>query len=569
MKKTFTLIMAIALTLSISLTNAQVMITQVYEGTSYNKCVEITNIGSAAVDLANPQITMKMYANATSIGTTLFSRALTGSLNPGQSMILYHPQLTVPSYVSTYSPKDTAKNICNFNGVGSSSAPTTSTDILALYTGATLSDVFSAGTFQWNDKSYCRNFGSTPNASWTESEWTLASLTEVANAGPTDVRRLGYYGAPSPLFWINYPYNNATVNGANQNISFTVQNFVVGTVGGSGVTGHIHYVLDGGAPVMVYTSAPIALTGLSAGSHQMMIQLVDNNHAPLSPVVSDTVTFTVSLAALTNATIYNIQNPVNPAGDSYYKDSTITASGVVTGTSLANGYFIQNGSGTFNGIYVFDATHQPALGDSVKVAGKVAEYYNCTEFTNISSYDVIASGILVPAPVSLSIAAARAEQYEGVLVRLSDVVCTKSLTAYWMVSLGADSISVDKLLYTNSGVVNNHYNITGIMHYAFSKWQIEPRSAADISSTSGVSSIDNFGEIKAYPNPANTVLSISNIKNASKIELLNIHGQTIQTVDIAGNNQTSINVENLNSGFYFVKIIDSKESVKTIKFFKQ
>ncbi len=74
--------------------------------------------------------------------------------------------------------------------------------------------------------------------------------------------------------------------------SFTLENFTVGASGDTGVDGHIHYSLNGGAEVMVYSSDDLTLTDLPNGDHTIVFSLVDENHAALDPAVEATVQFT-------------------------------------------------------------------------------------------------------------------------------------------------------------------------------------------------------------------------------------------------------------------------------------
>ncbi len=172
----------------------QVIISQIYEGASYNKVIEITNLGTAAVDLASPQLTIKTFNNKTdNTAAATYTHNLTGTLNPGQCFLIRHGATALPTYVLTYTPGDT--NMCaNFNGTGASSAPTASTDIICLYNGTTLVDVFSWGTFQYSNQSYYRNaIVTAPNPTWTVGEWTTVTNTAVDNAAINTIERLGYH----------------------------------------------------------------------------------------------------------------------------------------------------------------------------------------------------------------------------------------------------------------------------------------------------------------------------------------------------------------------------------------
>jgi len=82
----------------------------------------------------------------------------------------------------------------------------------------------------------------------------------------------------------------ASVSEDDVTFSFEVDNFVVGN--GDGADGHIHYSLNGGAEVMIYSDENLTLNDLPNGTHTIVFSLVDVNHQPLDPPVEIEVTFT-------------------------------------------------------------------------------------------------------------------------------------------------------------------------------------------------------------------------------------------------------------------------------------
>lgn len=76
--------------------------------------------------------------------------------------------------------------------------------------------------------------------------------------------------------------------------------------------------------------------------------------------------------------------------------------------------------------------------------------------------------------------------------------------------------------------------------------------------TSNNISVSSFS---IYPNPANDIIFIDTEKHSS-ISIYNISGQKIQDMDLSEN--TSVNIEQLNSGIYFVKVTTPDESVSDI-----
>jgi hypothetical protein len=177
-------------------------------------------------------------------------------------------------------------------------------------------------------------------------------------------------------------------------------------------------------------------------------------------------------------TIYEIQGQLDA---SPYLGDVVQTTGVVTGT-FSTGYFIQDGAGAWNGIYVFDNTNTPAVGDEITIIGEVGEYFNKTQLASISSFTVNSSENILPAPVSLSTIDVNDEMYEGVLVAVSAAICTTEPDGNneWIANDGSGDILINDLMYDVTPELYGIYNITGIVDYAYGDYKIEPRNDTDI-----------------------------------------------------------------------------------------
>ena len=106
--------------------------------------------------------------------------------------------------------------------------------------------------------------------------------------------------ASPPMLIILSPANNSAVgNGSPLLISFIVFNFNFTQPGTNGQTnapneGHVHVLIDGAYSQLVANVETVRVTGLSGGSHTIALQLVNNDHTPISPVVSASITVTAS-----------------------------------------------------------------------------------------------------------------------------------------------------------------------------------------------------------------------------------------------------------------------------------
>lgn len=179
--------------------------------------------------------------------------------------------------------------------------------------------------------------------------------------------------------------------------------------------------------------------------------------------------------------IYDIQFTGSVNGDSPYINKLVETQGVVTVVD-DYGYYLQDGAGEWNGIYVYDTAAVVAVGDEVKVTGLVAEYNGLTEIKDITSTDILTSGNFLPEPALISVVDANTEGYESVLVALSKVKAGDGLTQYneWFVWQSQNSLVVDDRLFFYEPVPYNYYNVTGVLSYAFGAFRLYPRSESDI-----------------------------------------------------------------------------------------
>jgi hypothetical protein len=361
-----------------------------------------------------------------------------------------------------------------------------------------------------------------------------------------------YGGGGNPAIVISSPAENATVFGTSVNIVFAVANFVVGNPG-TGIDGHIHYTVDGGGLTMVYNTNPITLSGLTVGAHEVILQLVDNSHNPLVPNVADTVHFTCDINPQIT-TIHDIQYTTEPSGDSPYLDEVVTTGGIVTARH-ASGYFIQAGTGAWNGVYVYDNVNVPGMGDSVIITGKVAEYYNLTEIKTVTAFGVINSGNPLPAPVVGDCSVINSEENEGVLVKAEYVICTNINAGFgmWKIQdMNGDTAKVHNLIYTYTPTLGTTYIITGPVYYSFNEYRIEPRTADDIVIYTSVKENDAAGRLLVFPNPGKDIINISGVMPGERGVIVNSLGQIVKSFTMS--NYTGIDISALQSGLYFIRI---------------
>jgi len=125
----------------------------------------------------------------------------------------------------------------------------------------------------------------------TIGESMVTTLTSVSNV-LTQGFQQSFSNPVDPTITIINPLDGDVFpNNNNIGIDFAITDFVVAAGTGDG---HIHYYVNG-AMTMKYDTLPITLNGLANGSHQIIIELVDNSHQGFSPTITDTVNFSVNV----------------------------------------------------------------------------------------------------------------------------------------------------------------------------------------------------------------------------------------------------------------------------------
>ena len=172
--------------------------------------------------------------------------------------------------------------------------------------------------------------------------------------------------------------------------------------------------------------------------------------------------------------------------------SSVTVRGAVVTAAYADGIYVQDpeSAPAFSGIHVFTGGDAGvAVGDIVDVSGRVVEYFTDTELEDATVTRTGTGGAI--APVELTVADAALEDYEGVLVRLTDVTdvvnpydCAADNPActdadLWEVN---GTIVVYDRLYSGADWTERagQSPVTGLMMTRFDRRRIMPRNGADI-----------------------------------------------------------------------------------------
>ncbi len=181
-----------------------------------------------------------------------------------------------------------------------------------------------------------------------------------------------------------------------------------------------------------------------------------------------------------------------------YKDELVTTMGVVTAVKPGDTprFYLQDNSYTsWGGVYVYDETVSPSVGDQISISAYVDEYYGFTELKNVAEYSINSTG---NTPLFQSVnteeigegCSLNAEMYEGMLVEVSNVTL-ESINQYgeWYVSDGSGSCKIDNYFYPDElppvNIGDEIGSIIGVVDYAYGEYSILPRSEDDISFDGG------------------------------------------------------------------------------------
>jgi len=283
--------------------------------------------------------------------------------------------------------------------------------------------------------------------------------------------------------------------------------------------------------------------------------------------------------------IYDIQYSLT--GPSPLEGTNVITCGIVTGV-FDSGYFIQDGAGAWNGIFIYNYSNDPQRGDSLIIAGTVAEYYDKTELNDISFFEVQSGNNTLPEAVILNTGDVGQESYEGVLVKVENAECVDDNLGYgeWLVDDGSGEIIIGDLMFSFFPVLGEFYNITGIVDYSYSNFKIEPRDGNDIvvSTSADEAVLSPKVELYNYPNPFNPTTTIyfsltTGLTENTELIIYNLKGQKVKILDMSGGcridakateslhhiiwNGTDESNQPVSSGIYFYQLKVGNKFVKT------
>ncbi len=261
--------------------------------------------------------------------------------------------------------------------------------------------------------------------------------------------------------------------------------------------------------------------------------------------------------------IYDIQGQ---QASSPYENQIVTTTGIVT-ANLGLSYFIQNGDGLWNGLYIYDAARDVKVGDSVVITGKIVEYYGLTEMKEVSDYYYVSSNHQLPNYADVATGAME-EGYEGILVKINNATCTdanyQGNYGMWTVDDGTGELRIrNTAIFEYNPTENDAYDIKGPMNWDYGEWKIEITNSDDVQETADI----NGPNIVSAEPIINTNIKILFNEDVDQTTAENIDNYTLNngvTVESATQHafnkaQVNLTVSQMGANDYVLTVLNMKD----------
>ena len=284
-------------------------------------------------------------------------------------------------------------------------------------------------------------------------------------------------------------------------------------------------------------------------------------------VIDDMTITTSTLPTATPVAISQIQESNLWNGASPLNFEYVRIEGVITGLT-PNSYYLQEGSGAWNGIEVRSTPLSDwASGHRVRVLGTVAELTGFeetwprgrTQLISVQHSEVVSTGNTAPSPTLISAWELQEEAWESVLVQVQDLECLSTPdpeTNAWTAANWQGTLTVDSLFYLHNPTLGDFYTITGIAIYQGTT-VLAPRAVDDFGVGVGLEE-RSMEALRVWPNPASDVVNIA-VEDAMlgmNYGITDATGRTVMTGTLNGSGPAAIPVQHLQEGAYVIRIGD-------------
>ena len=219
----------------------------------------------------------------------------------------------------------------------------------------------------------------------------------------------------------------------------------------------------------------------------------------------------ISLFAVEQVSIYDIQFSVNPGFDGTYPspfvNQTVLVEGIVTAIRFENNriFISEPNGGAWSAIAIDHLRDRVSLGDNIQVQGRVSEIMGMTVITQPQNLIILSRNNSVPSPVTISINdALTMEAYESVLVRISNLTCKRLLNGSFLALVEDETASINigngfstSLNNDFFSVGTTYQSIIGIVNFSHNRFSIHPRYIDDVGDVQTGIRSSSWGQIKS------------------------------------------------------------------------
>ena len=295
----------------------------------------------------------------------------------------------------------------------------------------------------------------------------------------------------------------------------------------------------------------INITAAMNAADAEFILSVQSTVAPEHLVIDDATITAQEVVVPEPATIFEIQNTTEPDGSSTLIDSVVVTGGIVSAL-LGNGFYIQDGTGPWTGLFIFGTPGALAIGDSVSVSGTVVEFNGQTQLTSVLSILTHTSGNAIT-PTVIPTLDGNTEPYESVFAKVMIAACTvQGSFGQFTVNDGSGPLLVDDVIYAYPFAVAQVYNITGVVQYAFSEWRLLPRFVADVEVVTGIGEA-LVSPVAVFPNPATDGIRVQAVEARAAYAITDAAGRTMASGNLVNG---TLSVAALPVGAYALQLRD-------------
>lgn len=269
--------------------------------------------------------------------------------------------------------------------------------------------------------------------------------------------------------------------------SFEVLNFVLGAMDDVDADGVVLVSTDiafGESDIVaeLETGDDYLYSGFELGEHTIYMALGSWDTGILTETITS-VTFEVAELVLTP--IVDIQTPddIGVSDASPWVEMVVTTTGIVTyvelddneGTFENRAFYLQDGTGAWNGIYVFENDPSVEEGQELMITGTVKEFFGSTQIADVTSMEVLSSDNELPEVVEITTNEIASEMYEGVLVSIMDAeALSDEGFGVFSVNDGSGAGNIHRPLDVVYDItIGDSYNVAGPVSYSFNLFRVE------------------------------------------------------------------------------------------------